>query len=145
MKEQLMKELKQAMKEKDVLKKGLLQLLIAGIKNEEIKEKRELTKDEQLTVIKRELKQTKDSLEQAVNADRKDIAEEQRKKIKILETFLPKFLTESEILEVLKSKGAVKGAVKGMNKGQLIGMVMKEHKSEVDGALVNKVVTENFM
>lgn len=141
MKEQLMKELKQAMKEKDVLKKGLLQLLIAGIKNEEIKEKRELTKDEQLTVIKRELKQTKDSLEQAVNADRKDIAEEQRKKIKILETFLPKFLTESEILEVLKSKGAVKG----MNKGQLIGMVMKEHKSEVDGALVNKVVTENFM
>ncbi|MEQ2561446.1 GatB/YqeY domain-containing protein, partial [Sutterella wadsworthensis] len=83
MKEQLMKELKQAMKEKDVLKKGLLQLLIAGIKNEEIKEKRELTKDEQLTVIKRELKQTKDSLEQAVNADRKDIAEEQRKKIKI--------------------------------------------------------------
>lgn len=141
MKEQLMKELKQAMKEKDVLKKGLLQLLIAGIKNEEIKEKCELTKDEQLTVIKRELKQTKDSLEQAVNADRKDIAEEQRKKIKILETFLPKFLTESEILEVLKSKGAVKG----MNKGQLIGMVMKEHKSEVDGALVNKVVTENFM
>lgn len=141
MKEQLMKELKQAMKEKDVLKKGLLQLLIAGIKNEEIKEKRELTKDEQLTVIKRELKQTKDSLEQAVNADRKDIAEEQCKKIKILETFLPKFLTESEILEVLKSKGAVKG----MNKGQLIGMVMKEHKSEVDGALVNKVVTENFM
>lgn len=141
MKEQLMKELKQAMKEKDVLKKGLLQLLIAGIKNEEIKEKRELTKDEQLTVIKRELKQTKDSLAQAESAKREDIVEEQRKKIIILEAFLPKFLTESEILDVLKSKGAEKG----MNKGQLIGMVMKEHKSEVDGSLVNKVVTENFM
>lgn len=141
MKEQLMKELKQAMKEKDVLKKGLLQLLIAGIKNEEIKEKRELTKDEQLTVIKRELKQTKDSLAQAESAKREDIAEEQRKKIIMLEAFLPKFLTESEILDVLKSKGAEKG----MNKGQLIGMVMKEHKSEVDGSLVNKVVTENFM
>lgn len=141
MKEQLMKELKQAMKEKDVLKKGLLQLLIAGIKNEEIKEKRELTKDEQLTVIKRELKQTKDSLAQAESAEREDIVEEQRKKIIMLEAFLPKFLTESEILDVLKSKGAEKG----MNKGQLIGMVMKEHKSEVDGSLVNKVVTENFM
>lgn len=141
MKEQLMKELKQAMKEKDVLKKGLLQLLIAGIKNEEIKEKRELTKDEQLTVIKRELKQTKDSLAQAESAEREDISEEQRKKIIMLESFLPKFLTESEILDVLKSKGAEKG----MNKGQLIGMVMKEHKSEVDGSLVNKVVTENFM
>lgn len=141
MKEQLMKELKQAMKEKDALKKGLLQLLIAGIKNEEIKEKRELTKDEQLTVIKRELKQTKDSLAQAESAEREDIAEEQRKKIIMLESFLPKFLTESEILDVLKSKGAEKG----MNKGQLIGMVMKEHKSEVDGSLVNKVVTENFM
>lgn len=141
MKEQLMKELKQAMKEKDVLKKGLLQLLIAGIKNEEIKEKRELTKDEQLTVIKRELKQTKDSLAQAESAKREDIAEEQRKKIIMLEAFLPKFLTESEILDVLKSKGAEKG----MNKGQLIGIVMKEHKSEVDGSLVNKVVTENFM
>lgn len=141
MKEQLMKELKQAMKDKDVLKKGLLQLLISGIKNEEIKEKRELTKDEQLTVIKRELKQTKDSLAQAESAEREDIAEEQRKKIVMLESFLPKFLTESEILDVLKSKGAEKG----MNKGQLIGMVMKEHKSEVDGSLVNKVVTENFM
>lgn len=141
MKEQLMKELKQAMKDKDVLKKGLLQLLIAGIKNEEIKEKRELTEDEQLAVIKRELKQTKDSLAQAESAKREDIAEEQRKKIAMLESFLPKFLTEDEILEVLKSKGAEKG----MNKGQLIGMVMKEHKSEVDGSLVNKVVTENFM
>lgn len=141
MKEQLMKELKQAMKDKDVLKKGLLQLLIAGIKNEEIKEKRELTKDEQLTVIKRELKQTKDSLAQAESAEREDIAQEQRKKIIMLESFLPKFLNESEILAVLESKGAKKG----MNKGQLIGMVMKEHKSEVDGSLVNKVVTENFM
>lgn len=141
MKEQLMKELKQAMKDKDVLKKGLLQLLIAGIKNEEIKEKRELTKDEQLTVIKRELKQTKDSLAQAESAKREDIAQEQRKKIIMLESFLPKFLNESEILAVLESKGAKKG----MNKGQLIGMVMKEHKSEVDGSLVNKVVTENFM
>lgn len=141
MKEQLMKELKQAMKDKDVLKKGLLQLLIAGIKNEEIKEKRELTKDEQLTVIKRELKQTKDSLAQAESAEREDIAQEQRKKIIMLESFLPKFLNEPEILAVLESKGAKKG----MNKGQLIGMVMKEHKSEVDGSLVNKVVTENFM
>lgn len=141
MKEQLMKELKQAMKDKDVLKKGLLQLLISGIKNEEIKEKRELTKDEQLTVIKRELKQTKDSLAQAESAEREDIAQEQRKKIIMLESFLPKFLNESEILAVLESKGAEKG----MNKGQLIGMVMKEHKSEVDGSLVNKVVTENFM
>ena len=50
-------------------------------------------------------------------------------------------LSESEIKDILDAKGAAKG----MNIGQLMGMIMKDHKSEVDGAVVKKVIDENYM
>lgn len=141
MKQTLKKDLIQAMKEKDALKKGVLQLLIAGIKNEEIKVQHELNTEEQVVIVKRELKQTKDSLESAIKASREDLIKENKEKVELLEKYLPKMLSEQEILEILKSKGAEKG----MKMGQLMGMIMKEHKSEVDGSVVNKVIKDNFL
>lgn len=140
MKEQLMKELKQAMKDKDTMKKGLLQLLISRINNEKIALKRDLTEEEEIDQVKKEMKQTKFALAEAKKADREDIVKQQQEKVVILKAYLPNMLTAEQILAILEEKGAKKG----MPIGALMGMVMKEHKSEVDGNLVKEVVEKHF-
>lgn len=141
MKDKLKNDLKTAMKEKDTLTKDVLRLIIANVEKEQIQLQHELSNDEVIKVVKREFKQTKDALDGAKQANRNDLIAKEMSKLSIIEKYLPKMLNEDEIVSILNKKGAQKG----MNMGQLMGMVMKDHKSEVDGALVKKVITENFI
>lgn len=140
MKNALHSELMKAMKEKNEQLKGIVRLIMANVKNEEIKLKRELTDDEVLTLIKREHKQTKEALLGAESASREDLIAKENSKLAILESYMPSMLTEDEIKEVLLNAGAEVG----MPMGRLMGMVMKDHKAEVDGALVRKVIEDEF-
>ena len=138
--EQIELDLIQARKDKDAEKTGVLQLIKAGIEKAEIAKRDTLTEDEVLAVVKKEHKQGKESLEAAVAADRKNLVHSYSDKLYMIEKYLPQQLTEDEILAVLK----VEGAQKGDNIGKLMGLVMKDYKSQVDGALVKKVITDNF-
>ena len=117
-----------------------MQLIKAGIEKAEIAKRDTLTEDEVLAVVKKEHKQGKESLEAAVAADRKNLVHSYSDKLYMIEKYLPQQLTEDEILAILK----VGGAQKGDNIGKLMGLVMKDYKSQVDGALVKKVITDNF-
>ena len=134
------KDLVEARKSKDAEKAGVLQLIKAGIEKAEIAKRDTLTEDEVLAVVKKEHKQGKESLEAAVAADRKNLVHSYSDKLYMIEKYLPQQLTEDEILAILK----VGGAQKGDNIGKLMGLVMKDYKSQVDGALVKKVITDNF-
>ena len=138
--EQIELDLIQARKDKDAEKTGVLQLIKAGIEKAEITKRDTLTEDEVLAVVKKEHKQGKESLEAAVVAGRKHLIHSYSDKLYMIEKYLPQQLTEDEILAVLK----VEGAQKGDNIGKLMGMVMKDYKAQVDGALVKKVITDNF-
>ena len=138
--EQIELDLIQARKDKDAEKTGVLQLIKAGIEKAEIAKRDTLTEDEVLAVVKKEHKQGKESLEAAVVAGRKHLIHSYSDKLIYIEAYLPQQLTEEEILAVLK----VEGAQKGDNIGKLMGLVMKDYKSQVDGALVKKVITDNF-
>lgn len=134
------KDLVDARKSKDAEKAGVLQLIKASIEKEQIAKKTKLTEDEVIALIKREHKQGKESLDAAVEAGRKNLIHSYSDKLIYIEAYLPQQLTEEEILAVLK----VEGAQKGDNIGKLMGMVMKDYKAQVDGALVKKVITDNF-
>ena len=140
LREQIELDLIQARKDKDAEKTGVLQLIKAGIEKAEIAKRDTLTEDEVLAVVKKEHKQGKESLEAAVAADRKNLVHSYSDKLYMIEKYLPQQLTEDEILAILK----VGGAQKGDNIGKLMGLVMKDYKSQVDGALVKKVITDNF-
>ena len=94
--QKLRKDNLQAMKDKDSLKKGVLSLVISAIALAEKEEKRELSIEEEYTFVLKELKQTKDALNETPE-NRHDLIEENKKKIEILESYLPKQLTEEEI------------------------------------------------
>ncbi|MFS0575481.1 GatB/YqeY domain-containing protein [Sporosarcina sp. 179-K 3D1 HS] len=138
LKERLLADMKTAMKEKDSVKKGVVNLLRAGLQNQEIEQKRELTEEEEIKIVQRELKQTKQSLEEAQNAGRDDIAEAEKAKITIIESYLPKQLTEDELKALIQSLGIAKD----MPMGQAVGLMMKEVGGRAEGKVVSKVVKE---
>jgi len=134
----LMNDLKEAMKDKNTIKKSVITLLRAGLTNEKIKKKAELTEQEEMAVVRRELKQTKDSLAEFKKAGRTDLVEKEEAKIAVLETYLPKQLSEAELLTEIQKLNLDKTA----NIGKIIGQVVAEFKEVADGALVSKVVKE---
>lgn len=136
----LMTDLKKAMKDKNTIKKSVITLLRAGLTNEKIKKKAELTEQEEMAVVRRELKQTKDSLAEFKKAGRTDLVEKEEAKIAVLETYLPKQLSEAELLTEIQKLNLDKTA----NIGKVIGQVIAEFKEVADGALVSKVV-KNYM
>lgn len=134
----LMADMKTAMKEKDTVRKGVINLIRAGIKNQELELKRELTEEEEIQIVQRELKQTKQSLDEAEKANREDIVEAEKEKIAIIENYLPKQLSKEELLELIQSLGIEKGTPMG----QAIGLVMKEVAGRAEGKVVSATVKE---
>ena len=122
------------------MKKGVLGMVISAIALAEKEKGVELSKEDELTYVQRELKQTRDSLQQTP-ASRTDLIEETKKKIEILESYLPKQLSAEEIKEAIEKILSEKG-LEPVKKSQ--GVVMKEmmaqYKGQVDGKLVNQVL-----
>lgn len=133
-----MADMKTAMKEKDTLKKGVVNLLRAGIQNQELDLKRELTQEEELKVVQRELKQTKQSLEEGQKAGREDIAEAETAKIAIIEQYLPKQLSVDEVKALIEELGITKDAAMGPT----VGQVMKATAGSAEGKVVSQAVKE---
>ena len=131
----------QAMKDHDTVKKGVLSLVISSIALAEKEDGKTLTREEELPFIQKELKQTRESLTETP-ADRTDLIEETKKKIEILESYLPRQLTEEEIKTAIESILTEKG-LEPVKKSQ--GVVMKEimakYKGQTDGKTVNKVLS----
>ena len=138
LKDRLMADIKKAMKEKDTMKKGVINLLRAGLQNEELELKRELTPEEEIKIVQRELKQTKQSLDEGQKANRDDIVEAEKAKVVIVESYLPKQMNVEEVKELISSMGIAKDA----SMGQTIGTVMKEAAGRAEGKTVSQAVKE---
>lgn len=138
LKDVVMKDLIQAMKEKDARKKGVLQLMKAGLDNAEKVKKEALTEAEEIQIVQRELKQTKDFLVEAEKLNRADSIEDAKAKIEIIYNYLPKQLSEDEVKAILVEAGVTKG----MNMGQAMGKAMPILKGKTENALISKLVKE---
>ena len=138
LKEKVSSEIILAMKSKDPLKKGLLQLIKANIENQEIKEKRQLTSDEEISIIQREVKQTKEALSDAQKYEREDLVEDNKLKLEILSEYLPEQLSAERVKEILE----VAGVSQEMNMGQAMKIAMPLLKGKAENSLISKTVKE---
>ncbi len=137
--ETIKKQIIDAMRAKDSIKLDTLRGLTALFSNELIAKGNPnpfIDDEGALTLIKRSVKQHKDSIEQFEKGGRSDLAEKEKAELKILEVFLPQMMSKDEIRKVVESKGAIDKA----KLGQFIGMIMKELKGKADGADVKEVV-----
>lgn len=137
--EQLRAEKMKALKEKDTVKNGVITMLLSGMTYMKKEVGRELTDEECLTVIQKELKQVRESLEMAKG--REDTVNELKAQITILESYLPAQMSVEEI------QGAVKEIIGGLgleltvkNKGVIMKNVMAQLKGKADGKMIGQAV-----
>ncbi|WP_391204707.1 GatB/YqeY domain-containing protein [Psychrobacillus sp. L4] len=129
-------ELKRAMKEKDVLAKGVLTLVKSALDNAEKEKGSTLTPEEETAIVNREIKQTNQALEGAQKAKREDLIKKEEAKLVLLKSFLPKQLSDEEIVVVLTEAGIVKG----MNMGDAMKIAKPLLVGKADGSIMSKVV-----
>ena len=143
--EDVRKAMVEAMKAKDKDTKDTLSLLLSALKNKAIDKRAELTEEEEIQVILKEIKQTKETMELAP-ANRVDIIEECKKRIAVLENYAPKMMDADEIKAIIASVLADLGieAPTGKDKGKIMKELMPKVKGKADGKLVNEIVA-SFM
>jgi len=141
-------ELKKSMLEKNQIKVETLKGLIAGFTNELVaqgkKPQDEVSDKVALTVIKKAVKQRKDSIEQFKKGGRDDLAESEECELEILNEWLPESVSEEEIKKVALAKKEEMGITDKSKSGILVGAVMKELKGQADGNLVKEIVESLF-
>lgn len=145
MRNQILEDLKRAMKAQDKLKLSVIRMVKSSIQMEELNKKRELTDDEVIDVISKQIKTRKDSINEFTKGGREDLVESTSKEIEILSAYLPEQLTEEEINSIIekvfeevkpssaKDMGKVMKAVTPLVKGKAdMGMVSSIIKSKLN-------------
>lgn len=137
-------QIKEAMLAKDTVRLGVVRGLVSAFTNELVAKKRkpdeELSDEDALAVISRQVKQRKDSIEQFEKGLRQDLADAERTELAVLEKYLPAQMSEQEIVDYVNSKQKPDVA----QKNQFMGSIMKELKGKADGMLVKKAVDSLF-
>lgn len=134
-----------AMKAKDKDRKDSLSMLLSALKNAEINKRSPLTEEEENAVVKKELKQTKETMETAP-ADRTDIMEEAAKRLAVYQEFAPVDMTPEQIkatIEKVLSELDIE-APTAADKGKIMKVLMPLVKGKADGKTVNEILAGMF-
>jgi uncharacterized protein YqeY len=141
-------KIKDAMIAKDTVRLTVLRGLVTAFTNELVakgkKPQDELTDEEALAVIKRGVKQRKDSIDQFTKGNRLDLVASEEAELKILDTFLPKMMSKEDIKKIAEAKKAELGVTDKAGMGKFMGALMKEFKGQADGTDVKEVVESLF-
>lgn len=136
LKQQLTEDMKQAMRDRNMLKLGVIRFLLSEIKNFEIDNGEQ--DDAGVTkVIASQLKKSKDALNDFKNAGREDIVADEEAKILVMESYLPQQMSDSELEAIVTE---VLASTEEKNMGKLIGMVMPKVAGKADGGRVSAMV-----
>jgi uncharacterized protein YqeY len=150
LKDQLNADLRNAMRAGEETRKSTLRLLITAIRNAEIPPEGtsaaaarvELDDDGVLDVIRREVKQRRDSIEAYAGANRKDLADKEEAELAILATYLPAQMSRDEIEVVAREVIQRVGAGGPSDKGKVMPVIMAELRGKAEGRDINAVVTD---
>ncbi|SDB98166.1 hypothetical protein SAMN05421734_103244 [Pelagirhabdus alkalitolerans] len=141
----LNQDMKQAMRNREKQKLSVIRMVKASLQNEAIKlGKEELSEEEELTVLARELKQRKDSLREFEEAGREDLVENLRFEIDVLQVYMPKQLTTEELEEIVLETIKEVNATSKQEMGKVMGALMPKVKGKADGTEVKTLVQKHL-
>lgn len=140
--DRLAEDLKQAMRDKDKVRLSVLRLVKAAVRNAEIDRRVTLGEEEIIGVLRREVKQRKESLLAIEGAGRDDLVAELNEEISILEEYLPQSLTDEQIQAIVRDVVQEVGAVSKADMGKVMPVVMKKISGQAEGRTVNRIVQE---
>ncbi|KYD11600.1 GatB/YqeY domain-containing protein [Heyndrickxia sporothermodurans] len=143
--ERLNEDMKQAMKNKEKEKLSVIRMLKASLQNEAIRlGKDQLSEEEELTILSREVKQRKDSLQEFQNAGREDLVEKIQTELTFVDIYLPEQLTEEELTKIVIETINEVGATSKAEMGKVMSAIMPKVKGKADGSTVNNIVKQQL-
>ncbi len=142
LKEKLMEDLKEAMKEKQVLRKNVIQMIRAAILQVEKDKQIELDENQVLEIIAKESKKRKDSLSDYEKSGRQDLIDQVNEEIEIISQYLPKQLSKEEIIEIVKQVISETEATSIKDMGKVMKAAKEKIGAAADGKTINEAVRE---
>jgi uncharacterized protein YqeY len=149
LKDQLKKDLTDAIKSHNQVISGTLRMALTAVTNEEVagKESRELSDNEVLSVLTKEAKKRRESVDAYMQANRKDLADKESAELTVLEKYLPAALSEQELEDII-AKAITEATNQGATGMKAMGIVMKiiqpQTVGRVDGTLLANKVKEKL-
>ena len=140
--EKIKQDMYAAMKSKDKVKSTILRSLLSNLKKIEIEKKEPIAEPEYLSIVKKMVKQLKESIDVYSQAGRIELAEKEKSELSIIEAYLPKQFSEEEILELIKNIISEISAKNISDIGKVMAIVMKKGGGKVDGGIANRIAKE---
>ena len=138
--EKLMADLKESMKNKDTIKKSVVTMIRAAIKQREVDERITLTEDDIIDIIAKQQKQRKDALAEFEKAGREDLIDQTKQEIEILASYLPQQLTDEALENIVGDAIKAVNAQSMKDMGKIMGKVNEVAKGRADGKRINEMV-----
>lgn len=146
LKDRLSADLKEAMRARDEVRLRTIRSLRAALMEREISLREggeaQLTEEEEISVVQKQAKQRRDSIEQYEKAGRGDLKEKEEAELALIETYLPRQLDDDEIRKVLHEVIAATGAASPRDMGKVMGAAMERVRGVADGRRVQQLATE---
>ena len=142
--EQIMSDMKEAMKARDKVRLNTVRMIKSALMNEKIKAGHDLTAEEELTVLSREKKQREESIDEFTKANRRDLADETKQELAIVERYLPKQMTEEELDQTVSSAIAEVNAQGKSDFGKVMKVLMPKIKGKADGKAASNAVRKQL-
>ncbi|MBP6944380.1 MAG: GatB/YqeY domain-containing protein [Candidatus Omnitrophica bacterium] len=138
-------DLKEGMKAKAELKVSTLRMLRAAMKNLEIEKKAEkLEESDVISIIARQIKQHKDSIEGFTKGNRPDLADKEKAELAILESYMPKMLSAEELIVIVKAAIQKTEAKGRADMGKVMKAAKEDAKGAADGRMLSTMVSEEL-
>ncbi|MDQ3656034.1 MAG: GatB/YqeY domain-containing protein [Chloroflexota bacterium] len=144
LREQLSNDLKQAMKDRDVELRDTIRFILSAVKNVEIDKRSPLTPEEEISLLRTQAKQRRDSIDQFRAGGRDELADREAAQLAILERYLPQQMSDDELAAFVKEGIAAAGAEGPKDMGKVMGLLNKRAEGRVDGRRLSTAVRESL-
>ena len=144
MKTRLTDDMKQAMRDRDVLRRDVIRYLRSEVRNQEIREQKELDDAGVIQVLSRQAQQRRDSIEVYRDADRQDLVDKEEGELSVILSYLPQQMTQEEITALVQLVVAEVGASGPADMGKVMGAIMPRVRGKAEGREVNAIVQQTL-
>lgn len=132
------------MKSKDSFSLGVIRMVKGAIQLEKINKKRDLTDDEVVAVISKQIKMRNDSIEEFTKANRQDLIDQYKKEIDLLKTYMPEQLSDEEISKIIEEAFNIVNPTSSKDMGLIMREVSPKLKGRADMGKVNAIIKDKL-
>ena len=144
MKSRLADDLKQAMRDRDVLRRDVIRYLRSEVRNQEIRDQKDIDDAGVIQVLSRQAQQRRDSIEIYKEAGRQDLVDKEESELSVITAYLPQQMTSEEITDLVLQVVSDVGATGPGDIGKVMGAIMPQVRGKAEGREVNTIVQQTL-